>query len=611
MKKTILLLTFIIIFSVIVIADCPDGMVSYYRFEEDFNDDFSGSEIDSDKWTQGLCDGCSINAVNNKVRFYTEGDGSNQFNTLYSKTSLKGDFDIQVDFSTVIFNRPPGTGVNRINLMLSGPNTSGGINYALIGLNKISSATYYRFQWRNDGPLGASDSISTSDGFGKFRIKRVGSTIYGYYWTGSSWSLAGTLSGGWTVDVNLIRLQLSSVSGSSDSLTADFDNFIINKGGAVYDSKGNNAGSNQGATLTTGKLGNALSFDGVDDLIRVPDSISLNLESEMSSFVWIKPLDTSTQQILFGQYDTGANKRSWGIGLLSNQYRILLSGDGTNTNLKDYRFDSTTDDWALVGFTWSNGTLKTYLNGVEITTPTKSSNHPFISLYNSDVDLTIGSVLNDNAAILSFNGSIDEVAIFNRALPATEIKELYQATANKGVDYCSVKPIATTFQGTDINTIPDLTQVQDFTITKSEGSVKWNNNLNLVGEDLDSNVNLGADFVSLNVNNLHSSLNTSAEISFVIDSCSNPTIFYVNEGFYNNFNDIKSNGIVCPPEICSDITCNDNILTFTALHFDGFGGEGDPLSGDEPIPEFTTIGIILAVMIIGIFSIFIIKKKKK
>jgi hypothetical protein len=600
MKKTILLLTFIIIFSVIVIADCPDGMVSYWKFEEDFNDDFSGSEIDSDKWTQGLCDGCSINAVNNKVRFYTEGDGSNQFNTLYSKTSLKGDFDIQVDFSTVNFNRPSGTGVNRINLMLRGPDTSGGSNYASVSLDKTSSLTRYRFQWRNNGPIGNSDSI-TSDGFGKFRIKRVGSTIYGYYWTGSSWSLAGTLSGGWTVDVNSIQLQLSSGFGSSDSLTGDFDNFIINKGGAVLDSKGDNVGSNQGATLTTGKLGNALSFDGVGNYVATVGGVDFGTNAWAVTF-WVKVLNISDgRNYIFSVYDDENNRFGFRIdGQIYMQENgfgswVLTSGDGAEALGKD--------QWIFVTIIYNGSTLKTYYDNLKKGNIIDNTNYSFATNH-----MGLGWSGQDTS-FHYYEGLIDEVAIYNRALTAGEVRELYEATANKGVNYCSVKPITTTFQGTDINTIPDLTQVQDFIITKSEGSVKWNNNLNLVGEDLDSNINLGADFVSLNVNNLHSSLNTSAEISFVVDSCSNPTIYYVNEGFYDNFNDIKSNGIVCPPEICSDITCNDNILTFTALHFDGFGGEGDPLSGDEPIPEFTTIGIILAVMIIGIFSMFIWKKK--
>jgi hypothetical protein len=48
----------------------------------------------------------------------------------------------------------------------------------------------------------------------------------------------------------------------------------------------------------------------------------------------------------------------------------------------------------------------------------------------------------------------------------------------------------------------------------------------------------------------------------------------------------------------------------TGLRGSGAGQGEDSLGGGGPIPEFTTVGMILAIMIIGIFSMFIIKKKK-
>jgi hypothetical protein len=572
MKKTILLLTFIIIFSVIVIADCPDGMVSYWKFEEDFNDDFSGSEIDSDKWTQNLCPGCTINAVNDKARLFMNADGSNRWTQLISKTQLKGDFDVQVDFNNV--NMPnPSSGSNGIELILSGPNTAGGSNYALVSLEKTSSSTRYRFYWRNNGPTGGVPIINTNHNSGRLRIRRDSSTIYGYYWTGSNWILMGQLNDGWTVDVTSIRLRLSSTNGANNNFAADYDNFIINKGGAVYDSKGNNVGSNQGATLTTGKLGNALSFDGVSDYVNV-DSITSSMSwSKGTISVWAYPTATGFNRYVFD-----------GVGDDTNRYYVQWSGSG----FRVFRGDPATgivlidnvslNQWYHLIITWDNNVMNGYLNG-----EFKGS----ANFEGSSTNLLRARIGHQPPSDKSFPGKIDEVAIYKYALTAEEISLLYHGS-NRNYNYCEV-PLISNFDGltTDLTEVADWTNIPDFTIGKSNlgSQVKWLNEINILNSDLDSNINLGADFVSLNVNNLHSSLNTSAEISFVVDSCSNPTIYYVNEGFYDNFNDIKSNGIVCPPEICSDITCNDNTLTFTAAHFDGFGGEGDPLSGDEPIPE--------------------------
>ncbi|MBU2565500.1 MAG: hypothetical protein KJ655_04525, partial [Candidatus Thermoplasmatota archaeon] len=51
--------------------------------------------------------------------------------------------------------------------------------------------------------------------------------------------------------------------------------FDENNGTTAYDSSGNNNnGTIHGATWTTGVNGSALSFDGVDDYVNIPDSSS-------------------------------------------------------------------------------------------------------------------------------------------------------------------------------------------------------------------------------------------------------------------------------------------------------------------------------------------------
>src|SRR3954468_19162997 len=44
-----------------------------------------------------------------------------------------------------------------------------------------------------------------------------------------------------------------------------------------------------GATRAAGKFGNAISLDGVNDMVKVPDAGTINLASTMTVEAWVKP----------------------------------------------------------------------------------------------------------------------------------------------------------------------------------------------------------------------------------------------------------------------------------------------------------------------------------
>lgn len=78
-------------------------------------------------------------------------------------------------------------------------------------------------------------------------------------------------------------------------------------GASVSDDSGNgNVGRISGATWTTrGRYGSALSFDGVDDRVRVPASASLDLESALTLSAWVRPAASQGgwRTILYRQRD--------------------------------------------------------------------------------------------------------------------------------------------------------------------------------------------------------------------------------------------------------------------------------------------------------------------
>jgi Concanavalin A-like lectin/glucanases superfamily len=84
--------------------------------------------------------------------------------------------------------------------------------------------------------------------------------------------------------------------------------FDTGSGISVTDDSGNgNVGTITGATWTTrGRYGNALSFDGAGDVVRVPASASLDVGSALTLSAWVRPtaLQSGWRTIVYRERDT-------------------------------------------------------------------------------------------------------------------------------------------------------------------------------------------------------------------------------------------------------------------------------------------------------------------
>ena len=132
-----------------------------------------------------------------------------------------------------------------------------------------------------------------------------------------------------------------------------------------------------------------------------------------------------------------------------------------------------------------------------------------------------------------------------------------------------------------------------------------------------SNVVMGPGFVSVNASAVHNSFNTSATVSVDVASCDTWKIYY-SPTHITDFGSlaIPANEVATGSgasgecnSYCSSPTCVDNVLTYTVPHFDGTGGEGEPAT--PVIPEFSTVGLILVVLIAAIGFVVVSKKQKQ
>jgi glucose/arabinose dehydrogenase/chitodextrinase len=185
-------------------------------------------------------------------------------------------------------------------------------------------------------------------------------------------------------------------------------------GTAVSDLSGNaNTGTASGATWTTGRYGQALAFDGVDDVVVVPDSSSLDLSTGMTLEAWVYPTTTlvSWKAILQKQVDAyflngnTSNNRPGVGGTFSGACCTLIEGQGALP----------LNQWTHVAGTYDGAQLRLYVNGVQVASQARTG-----SLEVNAFPLRIGG---NTYSTEFFPGRIDEVRIYNRALSAAEIAQ--------------------------------------------------------------------------------------------------------------------------------------------------------------------------------------------
>ena len=207
--------------------------------------------------------------------------------------------------------------------------------------------------------------------------------------------------------------------------------------GNIADSSGNgNAGVVTGCTYRQGGIESySLSFDGIDDVITVADATELQdvFDGVGTLEAWIFPLSagetaTATQGGIIAEKGVTPGAVGWrwdlasgatGANLLLRQRTTGTTGVWT-TSAPELAFSA----WHHVVLVYNTTTMATpamYVNGAAATVAVTTAP---TGTRQSDVgyDLTIG---NNTTTAFTFDGRIDELALWTRALTAEEIRAHY------------------------------------------------------------------------------------------------------------------------------------------------------------------------------------------
>lgn len=238
--------------------------------------------------------------------------------------------------------------------------------------------------------------------------------------------------GGTTVNT-LLRIPTLE-SGLVGHWTFDGKDMVSN----VADRAGGNNGFLTGFTSTTtvvGKLGQALEFDGVNDLVNLGSGAILNTGTPFTISWWSKLDSFPAAFPSIGQFVSNSQEFEFGYSNSASYIDFWFGGSGSSWSPSRFSFPGAVPilgTWHFISITY---------NGSGATTRSNFS----ASVNGEPVTLSAAGTFNDQTAVnylgnlpslstADFDGSIDDVRVYNRVLSSSEVQKLYQLGATTHIN---------------------------------------------------------------------------------------------------------------------------------------------------------------------------------
>src|SRR3989440_1119666 len=201
-----------------------------------------------------------------------------------------------------------------------------------------------------------------------------------------------------------------------------------------------------GPAYDVGEVGQAFSFNGADE-VRIGDPANLRLTSALTIDAWINPTSLPGNGALMAVVSKWAQQAGTG----ADSYSLWVQNNGGTLQLfcGVHLNNGTTfpepiitggsiplNSFSHVAMTFdsASGIFAIYVNGSQV----NSANVGQFPILTSSAEIAIGHEVSGQPRY--FNGDIDEVEIFNRALGDTEIAAIYNAGTSGKCHSCTPPP---------------------------------------------------------------------------------------------------------------------------------------------------------------------------
>lgn len=225
--------------------------------------------------------------------------------------------------------------------------------------------------------------------------------------------------------------------------TFDGGNLLQN---ASDSSTGGNTGYLKNFTATTtlpGRVGQGLSFDGVNDYVTAGDIAAVDSATTLSACAWVYHDTVTADGNIIGKSNVatdGVILFRDDVGSVSGRtdiYTIYIadSADTDQTRVESATGSSPVQRWTHVCMTFTAGSatgLRLYINGSEdANSPASTASITAVDAGTNPVTIGVFSDLSTSP----FDGVIDDVRLYTRVLSSAEVTRIYQigATTNMNV----------------------------------------------------------------------------------------------------------------------------------------------------------------------------------
>jgi hypothetical protein len=193
--------------------------------------------------------------------------------------------------------------------------------------------------------------------------------------------------------------------------------------------------------------GTAVTFNGTDERVDLPDVSAT--EGSFTLEAWFKLSDTNGNPYILSEASTTSNNPIAAIALNAGQVSAFLRGNtggSVTVNPPSGMLDQDDGVWHHCASTWDGTTLRLYLDGRFLNSGTGTPG-------TRSMNTATVAALRRAAVSLWFPGTIDEPAIYTRALTLEEINSHFEAAEIPVVTRKSLTPVTTTDQAQSLDRI--------------------------------------------------------------------------------------------------------------------------------------------------------------
>ena len=230
---------------------------------------------------------------------------------------------------------------------------------------------------------------------------------------------------------NLLMTAIAIFGLAAISIAQSVPSYVPNSGlvgwwpftGNTIDNSGNgNNGTVNGATLTTDRFGNnnsAYSFDGNSEILISVDSLPI-LNSNRTLSIWCYSQNYNQLNKMLVGYGNDSPLEMFSL-IMYNSCCPSTPAFWARDNDSPFPSPLNDSEWYNLSVVYKNDSIYLYKNGNLVL----ENNYSFIQLQTPTMNIL--KVGNFNSNVTGFEGTLDDIGIWNRALTECEISDLYNS----------------------------------------------------------------------------------------------------------------------------------------------------------------------------------------